>query len=248
MENCVETDRLMTREQWRSCWESYKPQAIEKVFFEDFLAYFPTGGSLIDIGGFPGQYAAYLKKVRQYDVSIIDYIILPEVIRKVEEVNGLPPGAIRCIDADVTTFSSPMQYDLVISLGFLEHFKNPLPLFRQHIALLKPGGTLFASIPNFRGLNGYLQRVFDPHNYRMHNIEMMDIKYLDHICRNLGLKSWKIAYCAPGDLWLEKKARERRIGMITMKVLHKLCSLFLLLVGKRNSKFLSSMIVITGKV
>ncbi|MBF0498223.1 MAG: hypothetical protein HQK58_16865, partial [Deltaproteobacteria bacterium] len=101
MEDFVETDRMVTREQWQSCWKSYKPETIEKVFFEDFLGYFPMGGSLIDIGGFPGQYAAYLKKVKQYDVSIIDYIILPETIRKVEEANGLPLGAIRYIEADV---------------------------------------------------------------------------------------------------------------------------------------------------
>ena len=63
-------------------------------------------------------------------------------------------------------------YDIVSSAGLIEHFSDPRGAVRAHAALLRPGGLLVVSIPNFAGVYRYLVK---PAYVAMHNVEIMQL-------------------------------------------------------------------------
>ena len=151
-------DKLTTKESWQEDWQKFEPQDVEEVFFEDLLNDFPAHGSLMEVGGFPGTITAYFKKKWHYDVTLLDYVVIPDAIAAVERVNGLPPGSINVIQEDFFSFDSDIKYDIVCSFGFVEHFEDTETVLRRHCNLVKPGGRLLITMPNFLGLNGLLHK------------------------------------------------------------------------------------------
>lgn len=67
----------------------------------------------------------------------------------------------------------PVAADLVLSLGFIEHFDDLDGAFARHLEFMRPGGTLVVGVPNYRGLLGGIQRLTDPAHLAMHNLEAM---------------------------------------------------------------------------
>jgi SAM-dependent methyltransferase len=62
------------------------------------------------------------------------------------------------------------RFDLVYSVGLVEHFSPPDALLRRLAGLLAPGGALVTLVPNFTGLWGRLQRRLDRPVYDTHVI------------------------------------------------------------------------------
>ena len=54
------------------------------------------------------------------------------------------------------------SFDLVYSLGVIEHFEDARSIVEKHLFLTKPGGRVVISIPNFGGVYGRLERYFCP--------------------------------------------------------------------------------------
>jgi SAM-dependent methyltransferase len=59
-------------------------------------------------------------------------------------------------------------FDLIYSLGFIEHFDTPDSVTERFLDLLKPGGIVVTVIPNFVGPYGTLQKLVDDRVYRKH--------------------------------------------------------------------------------
>lgn len=60
------------------------------------------------------------------------------------------------------------QYDVVYSLGLVEHFTPTERIIEALKAFLVPGGTLISVVPNMRGLTALLQKLADPAVYSVH--------------------------------------------------------------------------------
>ena len=56
-------------------------------------------------------------------------------------------------------------YDVVYSLGLIEHFVDRVSIVERHVRLARPGGLLILGVPNFRGLTGWFLRTFAPSVY-----------------------------------------------------------------------------------
>lgn len=76
------------------------------------------------------------------------------------------------IEADFFSLE-PRPADLVLSLGFIEHFPDVAPVFSRHADFVPPGGLLVIGVPNYRGLLGGLQRWADPEHLELHNRDAM---------------------------------------------------------------------------
>jgi hypothetical protein len=81
-------------------------------------------------------------------------------------------------------------------------------MIARHVRYLTHGGQLFISLPNFKGLNGWFQRTFDPENYAKHHIPCMDIDLLTNICQDLNLKNIDVNYSGGFMLWLENESTQ----------------------------------------
>ncbi len=58
------------------------------------------------------------------------------------------------------------KYDIVCSFGFIEHFDDTKDVIKKHLHLLKEGGLLIITIPNFRHINATLlgKKILSTHN------------------------------------------------------------------------------------
>jgi SAM-dependent methyltransferase len=246
-------NQLTDRQFWTNYWES-KPDLvilIEKnyLFHQQLEEIVKTNKvqTAIELGGFPGYYSIFLYKYLGISTTLFDYFIHPDILKKVLNKNGLDESEIPVIENDVFHYHPEQKYDLVLSCGLIEHFKDTKDIIERHLEFLKPGGTLFITLPNFRSVNGWVQKTFDRDNYLKHYIECMDTKYLAAILEEVGMKSIKSSYFGRYSVWLENKDQKSGltkafiksiwfIGKVVTKVLpfeSKLLSPYIVLEAKR---------------
>jgi SAM-dependent methyltransferase len=127
-----------------------------------------------ELGGSPGQYLAYVHKSLGYRVTCIDYSRIG-CQKTVENFTllGIDGDVIQAdiFDDDVDL---PL-FDVVYSLGLIEHFKDRTPVVERHVRLIKPGGYLVLGVPNFRGIHGWFMRRLAPTLYAAHEIDAMNL-------------------------------------------------------------------------
>lgn len=160
--------------------------------------------TLLEIGGFPGYYSVWVHRLG-VAATLLDFVVHRPILQQLEKANQVPEGTTGVIEADIFKLQPDTAYDLVMSNGLIEHFYDTEDIIRRHSQFLKPGGTLFISLPNFRGLNGWFQKTFDPANYEKHNIGCMDPAYLQTVCQHIGLKNVEARYSGYFMLWLENE-------------------------------------------
>ncbi len=216
---------LTDRSFWKSFWESRKGLIFyikPNYVFGGILAKLIADKHIknaIELGGFPGYYATYLKKYQQLDTTLFDYYIHEELINELLEMNGLKPGDINIIEADLFNYKPGKLYDMVLSFGLIEHFNDTKAIIETHLQFLKPGGVLFITLPNFKSVNGWVQRNFEKENYDKHNINSMDLQLLAGCCKQLGLKEVEAYYHGRFTVWLENKAEQSSVAKAIVKAI-----------------------------
>ncbi|MCY1533100.1 hypothetical protein D9M68_684110 [compost metagenome] len=147
---------------------------------------------------------------------MLDYFVHEPITRQLLQANGLTATDITIIETDLFKYTPEQQYDLVLSCGLIEHFNDTADIIKRHSAFVKPGGTLFITLPNFKALNGWFQREFDRENYDKHNIDCMDPTLLAQICRDAGLEVIQARYFGRFSLWLENE-QQKSFGVRLLK-------------------------------
>ena len=204
-------NQLTDREFWTKYWESKPDLAVSinrDYLFHKQLAQIIRRGhtnTAIELGGFPGYYTIFLKKYFSVKSTLFDYFVHKDILDKVLEKNYLTTNDIDVIEADLFNYQPQKQYDLVLSCGLIEHFKDTKDIISRHVQFLKPGGTLFITLPNFKSVNGWVQKTFDRSNYDKHNINTMNTELLKQIAKELGLKEVKAYYSGGFSVWLENR-------------------------------------------
>jgi len=233
-------NNLTDRDFWAKGWEDFRPSRVpNKTFFTKYIPKEVMGKSnFIEIGGFPGTYPVYFYQQFGLEVTLLDFYIDKNIIEQIEAVNHLPKDTIHCIEADFFTFKSEQKYDVVFSSGFIEYFQDTKDVIDRHIELLSKKGVLLILLPNFRGLNGWLNKIFSRKSYDAHNINSMRLDFLREIMQKTGLQNITIQYTSKPMLWL---ATKNKIGKVLVK-----CGSHLLKLFPIPSRLLSPYIVISG--
>jgi len=194
-------DRLTTQDDWRSAWGESKPLLNfdpGKPFFLDLHKLLqrtlPVNKEFrcLEIGCYPGTYLWYFNKYFQYQVSGIEYV---------EELAHRSRDHLRQLgidadihQADIFDFSPGEKWDVVFSVGLIEHFLNTEDIINQHLKLLKPGGYLVLIIPHHSGLNGKILKAVDPKIYKIHN-------QMDYAAMKEGLEKTRAATIIEGGYY-----------------------------------------------
>jgi SAM-dependent methyltransferase len=243
---------LTDREFWVNYWESKTDLSVNipenYLFSKELKDVVQKQGSksAIELGGFPGYYAVFLKKYLHLEVTLLDYFVHPPITNELLQSNGLEESDIHIIETDLFKYVPEQKYDLVLSCGLIEHFKDTADIINRHIAFLKPGGTLFITLPNFKAVNGWFQRKFDKDNYDKHNIDCMDPELLAGICRATGLEQVESAYYGHFSLWLENE-KQRSFTVRMFKKILWTGGKVLTKIFPFNSRQLSPYIVLQAK-
>lgn len=193
-------DKLTTQEYWEKYY-SHNHADVKHIntvcsyydkFWELFITESDPNKTLIEIGGFPGRYLAYLSQKYQLKPTCLDYNSDISQIENTFKVMNVTDYNI--IQEDFTTFKTPTTYDYVMSNGFIEHFENFPEILDQHVTYMNDTSKLLVMIPNMRGYIRFYKYFLDYNNMKIHNLKSMklevfrtfaernnlSIKYLNH--------------------------------------------------------------------
>jgi len=181
----MENQKLTEKEYWDQYWQKYTlPLEVSKSIKNQFLIeilntfdrYLPYDNklSILEIGGSPGQYLAYMHKTFGYEISCLDFSSIG-CTKTLENYELLKiKGKVYQIDLFSKELDLPL-FDIVYSLGFIEHFSDTDLVIEKHLNLIKPGGMLFLGVPNFLGVNHLFLKRLAPQLLSKHNLTVMDL-------------------------------------------------------------------------
>ncbi|MBI1347534.1 methyltransferase domain-containing protein [bacterium] len=176
------SNRLTTPEFWDAPFWSPGEDAAQLVQFDPenlefrdihrfWQKYLPCRSDwrFLEIGCHPGRYLWYFHQTFGYQVSGIEYA--PTSCERTRHLMAEIGLRAEIEQADVFTYTPPQGrlFDVVCSVGLIEHFVDVGPIIERHVDLLAPGGYLVVLVPNHRGINGPILRWLQPEVYAAHN-------------------------------------------------------------------------------
>jgi SAM-dependent methyltransferase len=209
----------ISQEYWDSGYKNltleYRP---ERIMFKDlFERTLIAGGECFEVGCYPGDYLVYLGQHFGYTVSGVDttpYVLdrLPNFLAQ----NGVRVGIL--VQEDFLHFTPDQTYDLVCSFGFIEHFENYEAVLQKHIELVRPGGILVISCPNFTGAQYLFHFLFDRANLRRHVMKAMNLKGWHQILRSEGMEILESGHVDTVDFWVDQPNQTRLARAIVRRL------------------------------
>jgi SAM-dependent methyltransferase len=178
------------RQFWESTWSTAKPELYPGPIFEFApLAekYLPKNKGLrvIELGAMPGNHLVYLNKEFGYRVCALDYVADMAVVKETFAINGVTDFEI--VNCNLFDYFPSENFDVVFSVGLIEHFEDWRAIWNKHNDLLKPGGFLFIGLPNTKYLHWILMKLFCPAILAVHRTFFMSPKTLTRLSTDSSL-------------------------------------------------------------
>lgn len=144
--------RESTPQHWQRFWEEAEQHGLDDVYDNDgrivreVLALGdPDGARVLEVGAGTGRDAVALARAGA-EVVTLDYVPGSLVLTRRAAESAEQPVTLVCGDALAMPFADA-TFDVVFHQGLLEHFRDPLPLLRENVRVLRPGGSLLVDVP-----------------------------------------------------------------------------------------------------
>jgi SAM-dependent methyltransferase len=178
---------------WDNMWSSASlPTVVDPsdpftgAIVSKMASYIPSGArTILELGGAPGGWLAYF--ARQHGLCPVALERSAIGCERTRENWRLLGVAGEVIQADLFADSPTGRFDVVYSLGLIEHFDDLEYVVQQHLKYLKPEGALMLGCPNWRGVYRTPISRLTPHLLSIHNLETMDVNSWDGFEESLGL-------------------------------------------------------------
>jgi 2-polyprenyl-3-methyl-5-hydroxy-6-metoxy-1,4-benzoquinol methylase len=233
----LKSDRLTNREYWEDRWKTVREpkeirrdtkHALNSELVKIFDTYLPqqTELNILEIGGAPGQFLAYFAREFGYSAHAIDYSTIgcDKMREAFERVNLNLTVYHRDIFSDLSDLPS---FDIVFSMGFIEHFSDLDAVVGKHVELLKVQGTLVLGVPNYRGISQVVLKRLAPQKLSMHNLETMDINRWESFEKKYGLETLFKAYIGGFNPGSFRRCENRTLKNLSIRFLFKIVRIFI---------------------
>ena len=208
--------RLMRQSDWDYAWRERKVRDYlwlkitpsNRRLARIFKHYLKSGNKrILEIGCAPGRWLIDFHQQFGFQVFGIDYSM--NGCKRAREALKRRNITGNIIYGDVLDASFQMKYegyfDVVYSLGFIEHFADPLPIINTHLKLLKKGGIMFITMPNYgdRTLYRKLLRISgrEKETLMTHNVKLMKIPvFKQYLTEFEEFEILTLSYIGPIDL------------------------------------------------
>jgi SAM-dependent methyltransferase len=199
------------------------------------------GARVIEVGCAPAKWLVFYAERFEARVAGVEYTAHGAAL---SAANLRATG----VDGDVRHADffelAPTEHDLVLSLGFIEHFEDLDGAFERHVRFLAPGGLLAVGVPNYAGLLGSVQRWTDPAHLALHNLAAMEPGLYRRLAVAHGLTIRAQRYIGGPDPAIVRLGRQRgrlvtsplgvlRMARVTDRLNSRLLSSYLLTVLQR---------------
>jgi SAM-dependent methyltransferase len=172
--------------------------AFDRSLARALVAHAPAepAESVLEVGCAPAKWLVFYAERFGTHVSGIEY---SEKGARLSRMNLAVTGVAGEISQADFFEIEPQRHDLVLSIGFIEHFTDPADALARHLQFVSPGGRLVVGVPNFRGLNGLLQRLADPSYLEIHNRMAMSVAFYRRFAQAHGLQLVHLGYLGGFD-------------------------------------------------
>ncbi|MCX6281414.1 MAG: class I SAM-dependent methyltransferase [Bacteroidetes bacterium] len=251
----MNSEKLTGRNFWETYWETdtdkkknKRPSLSVIEILNAFDRNLPPehGLTVLEIGGAKGEYLLYLVKRFGYEGHSLDYSSAGN--EQTKETFTKAGYKVQVYERDLFADNSDLPlFDIVFSLGFIEHFDEPLPVVESHLKLVKPGGILVLGVPNYSGIYKLVLKRLAPSMFTTHNLRIMDINTWTEFEKPLNLVTLFRSYIGgfePLNMKkLENKTLFNRLIYFKIQVLTVLFSFRCRVLRKYNSAFISSYLI-----
>ncbi len=139
------------------------------AFFKRIFATMQTEhSSLLEIGCARSPWLPYFAREFGFAISGIDYSLVGCEQARAVLASAAVDGEIVCADLFDPPERLRASFDVVVSLGVVEHFAQTARAIEACASFLAPGGTLITFVPNLVGVVGRFQRLLDRSIYDVH--------------------------------------------------------------------------------
>ena len=138
------------------------------------------------MGAYPGRFIAYVASKYSLKPAALDFNPDRKKIEKSFKEMGINQYEI--ITDNIISYTTEKKYDLIISMGFIEHFEDYVAVLNKHVNMLEKGGAILIVIPNKRGLRKMYGLICDRKNLDAHNLKYMHKKTFYDFAFNNQLK------------------------------------------------------------
>lgn len=194
---------------WSDLWSrSDLPQAIDLTnttylnrkyhqVFAEMLDTLEPGGALLEIGCACSVWLPHFANAFGFSVAGIDYS--EEGCQKAREIlaREAVSGEIHFADAFAPNAELEQRFDVVVSMGVVEHFTDTAHCMAAFTRFLKPGGLLITSVPNMAGWVGAAQKLVNRPVYDTH--VPLDREMLKSAAQRAGLTVIHCEYVGSSD-------------------------------------------------
>jgi cyclopropane fatty-acyl-phospholipid synthase-like methyltransferase len=197
----IKEGRLTNKKYWT---DYYKESALDKDliikicgkydFFWDKLidSTAERAETVLEVGAYPGRYLAYLASKFKLTPTGMDFNPDANTVYGAFQTMGVENGSY--IEVDFLKIQPEAKYDLIISIGFIEHFDNYEEVLDKHAHFLKPGGAILLMIPNKRYFRKWYGYLLDYANLKAHNLSSMTLETFNDFADRKALKMEHLSY------------------------------------------------------
>jgi 2-polyprenyl-3-methyl-5-hydroxy-6-metoxy-1,4-benzoquinol methylase len=170
---------------------------------------------LLEMGCGNSLWLPFFAKTWNYQVNGIDY---SEDGCQLAQANLAAVGCrgdIFC--TDFTNLGPDFQdkFEIVISLGVVEHFENTSDIVGYFVRCLKPGGMIITIVPNMVCMMGNLQKLVSKRVYQVHVPLDLDALVRAHSDHSVTIqKAGYLMYMGLGMIDLSDRPYKRLVGKI----------------------------------
>lgn len=197
----LEVDGNGERKYWENLWGGIKDTLtskdflylLDKIKVEHLLPLLPKTGKTLEVGAGSGRLSCFLA-LHGYDTTCLDYE--PEALRVAKNNYQFAnvKGTFVIGDANNLPFKDD-SFDILLSTGLLEHFRNPQPIICEMVRCLKGGGLLYSDVvPNKFSLLRLFNFLYKSRSHRTEAFYESQItkEEIVNILHNSGLRNIEI--------------------------------------------------------
>jgi cyclopropane fatty-acyl-phospholipid synthase-like methyltransferase len=148
--------------------------------------------TILEIGAHPGRYLAYLASRYKLRPSALDFN--PDIAAIRRSMNLMNINQFRYLNEDFLKHQTKERYNLVLSIGFIEHFANFDEVLDRHCDYLDANGAMLIMIPHMRYGQYFHRRIFDRANLDVHNLKCMKKSVFKNFAKRNDLKIHYLSY------------------------------------------------------
>ena len=252
--------KLTDKDFWNNFWDNIglpnrisNDLKLDRAISETIKNYIPKvnfNKKVLEIGCAVGKWLVFFYEELNYTIHGIEYLEsgVKKTIENFEKCQ-ISSKSYKVFHEDFSISRIDEKYDIVMSLGFIEHFKNPISLLDKHLFILREDGFLIIGVPNFTGINKYLQKNVDKYLepqekiLSTHNLTTMKKEFFIEYAKNRELDLVFMSYIGGFEPTLFNfNPIKKKIWRIIMVVLTTIISK--LFRESKNSKFSGYLFII----